>query len=67
VEKKEWLASKDEKVRDSHVSTDGQVVDINESFTTGDGNKLMQPGDYSAPASDIINCRCTVLPVIQRS
>ena len=63
IENKVWTSARDEKVRDSHL-IDGQTVGINQSFTTGDGNRLQYPGDRSsdAPASDIINCRCTILP-----
>lgn len=66
VTKKEWLTARDEVVRDSH-HIDGQVVESEESFTTGIGSKLQYPGDRSsgAPAEDIINCRCTVLPVLK--
>ncbi len=65
VKRKEWISAGDEKVRDSH-RIDGQVVDLHQAFTTGDGNKLLYPGDRSSGAdpSDTINCRCTVLPVI---
>jgi len=61
---KEWVTAGDELVRDSH-RIDGQQVGITETFQTGMGSHLQYPGDRSsgAPASDIINCRCTVLPV----
>jgi HK97 family phage portal protein len=67
IKRKKWLTAGDEKVRDSHAVMNGQVVGIGESFTTGDGNHLLCPGDRSgnAPASDIINCRCTVIGVIE--
>lgn len=67
VEQKRWLTALDEKVRDSHVVTEGQTVDLDQSFITGDGNYLQYPGDRSsgAAASDIINCRCTLSPVIK--
>ena len=61
---KKWLTARDEKVRDSH-QIDGQTVPISESFTTRAGNRLNFPGDRAtgAPASDVINCRCTVNPI----
>lgn len=68
VTEKEWLTARDESVRDSH-QIEGQIVLNNENFTTGAGFKLQYPGDRSqgAPAGEIINCRCTVLPVTKRS
>lgn len=64
ITEKEWVTARDELVRDSH-RIDGQTVDITGTFTTGLGSHLQYPGDRSsdAPAADIINCRCTVLPV----
>ena len=65
--KKQWLSSRDSKVRDSHVALDGQIVGANEEF------KLpSQYGGYSAssPASfpvvgENVNCRCTIIPVLE--
>jgi HK97 family phage portal protein len=66
VEQKEWLTAGDEKVRDSH-QINGQRVPVTESFRTNAGNILNYPGDRQsgAPAEEVINCRCTVLPVIR--
>ncbi len=66
IKEKEWLSALDEKVRDSH-QINGQIVDLNQSFTTGAGTKLLYPGDRSsgAPAEEVINCRCTIVPVIR--
>jgi SPP1 gp7 family putative phage head morphogenesis protein len=64
VKKKEWLASLDDRVRDSHVSMDGQVVGINELFTSGDGNTAQHPGGFGVAEEDI-QCRCTTVPVIE--
>lgn len=64
VEKKEWLTARDEKVRPTHQAADGQVVGINEPFNIG-GSALMFPGDPSGPPGEIINCRCTILPVLK--
>lgn len=61
VEKKEWLTTMDDRTRDWHAMMDGEVVGINKKFSNG----LMFPGDPSAPADEIINCRCTTLPVIE--
>ena len=59
VEKKEWLSVQDEFVRDQH-QIDGEVVKAGSKFSNG----LMFPGDPSGTPDNIINCRCTLLPVI---
>ena len=58
VEKKEWLATMDDRVRDWHATMNGEVVEKHKKFSNG----LMFPGDPSAPADEIINCRCALLP-----
>ena len=62
VEGKEWLATFDEATRDTHAMADGQVVDLNAPFNVG-GMLMQYPGDPGAPVEEIVNCRCTVLPV----
>lgn len=64
VDEKEWLISQDDRVRDSHVPMDGQVVKLNEVFTSGDGNTAQHPGDFGIAAEDI-NCRGTIAPVVK--
>lgn len=61
VKKKEWLSAKDDHVRDHH-RIDGEIVGINERFSNG----LRYPGDPEGEASNIINCRCLLLPVIEK-
>jgi hypothetical protein len=39
------------------------VVGINEPFMKS-GAPLMYPGDPEGDAANVINCRCTILPVI---
>lgn len=63
VQKKEWLATLDDKVRDAHAEADGIVVGVNDNFSVG-GDTLDFPGDPSGSPENIINCRCTILPVI---
>lgn len=62
---KEWLTSIDGREREWHGTMDGQIVGIDEPFISGQGNELMFPGDPSAPANEIINCRCAVVPVTE--
>jgi uncharacterized protein with gpF-like domain len=65
VEQKEWLSSRDDRVRDSHLPPlDRQVVDLNKDFTSNDGNKAQHPGSFGIAEEDI-NCRCTTIPVIK--
>jgi HK97 family phage portal protein len=60
VTKKEWLSAKDDRVRDSHEAIDGSQVPIDEPFNNG----LMSPG-VDGPPEEVINCRCTLLPVLE--
>lgn len=53
--KKKWLATKDGRTRDSHGSIDGEIVNLNNTFSNG----LMYPGDPAGDAAEVINCRCT--------
>ncbi len=52
VEKKEWLATMDERTRDEHAAMNGEVVGLKEKFSNGE----------MYPIS--VNCRCTVIPVV---
>jgi SPP1 gp7 family putative phage head morphogenesis protein len=64
VRMKEWLATQDDRTRDAHLDADGEIVPIDEPFTKT-GEALMFPGDPSGSPGNIINCRCTVLPVVE--
>lgn len=64
VTKKEWLATQDDRTRDAHAAANGQVVGIDEPFIV-DGEELMYPGAPSGSAGNVIQCRCTVLPVLE--
>jgi uncharacterized protein with gpF-like domain len=55
-----WNTAGDERVRESHADMEGQQVPLGQPFVSGLGNDLMYPGDPSAPAEDVINCRCVV-------
>lgn len=57
--KREWVAVEDARTRPSHAAADGQQIGRGESFQVG-GASLSGPGDPSAPAKEIINCRCGV-------
>ena len=55
---KEWIATRDERVRDDHLIADGQRVDLHAEFNIG-GEALEFPGDPNGSAEQIISCRCT--------
>lgn len=48
--------------RDSHVALNGQKKPQGEAFRTIWGNELRYPGDPSAPAKEVINCHCVLVP-----
>ena len=58
--KKVWVATGDDRTRESHLELDGQEVDIDEPFIDMDGNKLDYPGDPNAAPETVYNCRCTM-------
>ncbi len=47
VASKEWLSSRDPRVRPDHHEMDGEVVPYEERFTMPDGSKMAYPGDRS--------------------
>lgn len=57
---KVWVASEDDRTRDSHSAADGQTTGLNEPFLVGE-SELMYPGDPDGPPEEVINCRCTVV------
>jgi len=61
---KEWIASFDDRTRDTHSEADGQIVRANDTFLVG-GQPMMFPGDPAGGAAECINCRCSVayLPI----
>lgn len=63
VEKKQWLASGLSNVRPTHQDADGQIVPLSEPFLVGD-DELMFPGDPNGSPSEVINCHCVTLPII---
>lgn len=58
---KEWISASDERTRPNHRAADGQVVAQNQPFLVG-SSLMMYPGDPSAPAKEVINCRCSIAP-----
>lgn len=63
VSRKQWLAAIDNRTRDAHAEAHGQTVGLDEAFQVG-GESLMFPGDPNGSADNVINCRCTMIPVL---
>lgn len=64
IEKKEWLAVKDGKTRDTHEELDGQVQDVTQPFINTDGATAQSPGGFGIADQDI-ECRCVSAPVFE--
>lgn len=61
--RKRWVATFDSRTRPEHSDADGQTVDVDEPFIVG-GEELMEPGDTSASTEMTINCRCSMIAVV---
>ena len=55
--KKMWITSRDDRVRDSHVSMDGIVRNNDETFILEDGKEMPFPQE--------VNERCIIIPTIE--
>lgn len=54
-----WNAVGDKTTRDTHFDLDGEEVEGMETpWESASGALLLYPGDPSAPANEVINCRC---------
>jgi SPP1 gp7 family putative phage head morphogenesis protein len=60
VMNKVWIATPDNRVRDWHLSLDGQEVPTDGYFVDGLGQELEYPGDPYAPPNTVYNCRCSM-------
>lgn len=69
VEKKSWLPEFDDRLRDTHLQA-GRTYDekgaipVDESFDVGAGSG-QAPGNIGVAEEDI-NCRCTLIPVVEK-
>jgi hypothetical protein len=57
--KRVWVATNDDRTRDSHLAMDGKEADDDGLFTFPSGVRTEGPG-MSGVAEEDINCRCTV-------
>ncbi len=68
ITKKGWLSTQDDRVRNSHDTRLhpelAEPIDINSPFVVA-GVELRYPGDPDGPPALIINCRCTMIPIIE--
>ena len=64
---KRWVATTDGRVREDHLAMNGVEVPQDEPFVLPDGSKMMFPADMSmgADASQVVNCRCTMIEFIK--
>lgn len=58
---KTWLATLDDRVRDSHAELDGETVPVDEPFSNG----LMCPKDPEGEPAEVYNCRCRMIAQIK--
>lgn len=58
--KKMWLATLDERTRDWHAILNGEIVELEDTFSNG----LMKPGDVTGSPAETYNCRCALAGVI---
>lgn len=57
---KTWKSGYDARVRPAHQAANGQIVPFNGKFSVG-GESLQRPGDPNGSASNVINCRCSMI------
>lgn len=57
MQSKRWISQQDGRVRDSHVTADGDGwLPLTARFSNG----LLYPHEAGAPAAEVVNCRCTL-------
>lgn len=56
-----WSCRRDGRERAWHRSMADQVRPFGQPFISGRGNRLMYPGDPSAPGVEVISCRCSIV------
>ena len=65
--KKKWVATLDNRTRDTHQDLDGQEVPVKDPFVVYDQKgiryEIDYPGDPNADACMVYNCRCTMIEV----
>ena len=68
IEQKEWIATLDDRTRESHIMIDGTILPMSETFevenTEGGVDNMLYPSDPNGSAGNVCNCRCTIAGVI---
>lgn len=57
VYEKQWMATHDDRTRESHAELDGVSVPTDEEFPNG----LYYPGDPAGDPEEVYNCRCSLV------
>ena len=57
VDYKMWVATSDNRTRDTHKELNSEITRIGNTFSNG----LQYPGDHNGKISEFINCRCRVV------
>lgn len=70
IQEKGWLSVQDDRTRDAHLLMDGVVVPIGDKFevpatSQSEGAFMDYPGDATAPAGQVVNCRCSLIPMVR--
>ena len=55
-----WIASDDERTRESHLEINGEIIRLGDTYSNG----LKYPGDTDGPIEEWINCRCSNAPYV---
>lgn len=58
---KQWLATVDNRTRESHIELDDKTVPLDDEFGLG----MKYPGDPNGGASEVCNCRCSMITVFK--
>lgn len=53
---KVWMATPDDRTRESHIDVDGEEQKLDDYFSNG----CQFPGDGDGPAEEVWNCRCSM-------
>lgn len=63
VTAKQWYSVGDGRTRSSHQALNGVKVGFTEKFSVN-GHLADGPHDASLPASELVNCRCRLIPIV---
>ncbi len=63
VRRVKWYSVADVRTRDSHAEANGEERDIGVDFSIG-GYPAARPHDPRLPASECVNCRCRLIPIV---